>query len=136
MSFNFLCCDKRTCLASRDTWFSQIHIGFITTFSLKRYTTLLFIMYFTIPNEFNIQMKHLNFFIRHISVACDVGPKCELITQLFCPSKTISCNLIEFSMKFFIQNSIFSKSQNFEITFMKSYSSSDFQHQEHVQILL
>ncbi len=93
-------------------------------------------MYFTIPNEFNIQMRHFNFFLRHISVACAVGPKCELITQLFCPSKTISYNLIEFSMTKTLENSIFPKSKTFEMTFMKSYSSSDFQHQEHAQILL
>jgi hypothetical protein len=93
-------------------------------------------MYFTIPNEVNIQMRHLKFFWRHISVACGIGPKCELITQLFCPSKTTSCNLIEFSITKTIQNSIFPKCNFFEMTFMKSYSLSDFQHQEHAQILL
>jgi hypothetical protein len=62
------------------------------------------------------------------SVACVCWPKCELITQLIFPFKTIFGNLIEFLMKkiFKFQYLPNLRSNFFQITFIKSYSSKAF----------
>jgi hypothetical protein len=53
------------------------------------------------------------------SVAALCWPKCELVTQLIFSFKTISCNLLEFSMKKMlkIQSLSHLRSNFFQITF-------------------
>jgi len=68
--------------------------------------------------DLNVANKQIYFIYNNVTLA--IGPDCELVAQLFFPSKNIFKILIEFSMTKNIQYFLDLRSKKFQIMFIKS----------------